>query len=57
MRQRTFRLCVCGHRRRVHSGGKCEDCKLECLFKEGSQKNVIPQKGQDSGGSREVNSL
>ncbi len=48
MRQRTFKLCVCGHRRRVHSKGMCEDCNLACTFREGDQPNVIKQ---TSGGS------
>jgi len=50
MKQRTYRLCLCGHRRKMHSAGKCEDCGQKCIFKEGSTPNVIKQKGT-SGGS------
>lgn len=41
MRQRPFKLCVCGHRRRVHYAGKCEDCERDCIFKEGDTPNTI----------------
>jgi len=51
MRQRTFRLCICSHRRRIHSKGVCEDCKSNCVFKEGSEPNVIPQKRASGGGA------
>jgi hypothetical protein len=51
MRQKTFKLCVCSHRRRVHSKGQCEDCHSSCIFKEGNMPNIIPQKeGEASGG-------
>lgn len=37
---RTHNLCVCGHKKKSHIGGKCTECNFACIFKAGDRKTV-----------------
>lgn len=51
MSNRSKNLCVCSHRRKKHFNGQCEECNRACQYKEGSEKNVIPQRRASGGGA------